>query len=718
VFLIALPDGANAVLGGGKDRDNCQGAFDGIEKQLQTEALGAFANSNSPSHTTFTNFSLKYQIFVEKAVWYRLCEGQAVLAADWQNENNEGVVFKNALNFAMKSEGLSSDKGDLPHDSAEERILNAKIQEVRENVNTVNRTISGAFLKKVLVSNLFDVPGFNYIHIEHASIVGDVDLNNEILRSSLILRDCLFWDEVNLSYFRTEHNIDLTGSSFVTSLTASRMWVGGSVLLSSEYIQQNATNKSVGKQQAAVLPALVKTPNASSESPYNDEGHGSIHRAYFSKINLSRSVIAGDLRIRNVDFYDDANFFGIEVGKTMELRNSTFNYMQIDAASIGKFEVIGSEFIVPDEEDPQNLVFSAASLTVVNNLDLIRLRVAGGMDLSSTKVGGSLRLEGLRGCREVLQKPMNVNMNGVAIAGDLRVGPAPLPPQSSTSLLDQSSLYCEQSAEETQGGKPVDMARLDKRQSAESGHPRGAVAADLPKNVSEQQEIIPMEWSPDSSMHLTHSNIGVIRTDFEERSWPGRLYLSGVTLNGFGMPYNYPASPDSPNIIVGFKTISKWLENVRKQLEFGHDPSVYKAMRAVFINSGQMEDAKMIAIEGKNMEKELAWQQGHYNRNLTLNAQNLLIGYGFALERTVFWALLLTAIGAIVFRSTTAWVTLGKPRGFSYSFDMLLPLIRLRGKHYDVDLEEEPQRVYFYIHKLLGYLIGFYLVAGLSGAIH
>src|SRR4051794_15034008 len=177
VFLIALPDGANAVLGGGKDRDNCQGAFDGIEKQLQTEALGAFANSNSPSHTTFTNFSLKYQIFVEKAVWYRLCEGQAVLAADWQNENNEGVVFKNALNFAMKSEGLSSDKGDLPHDSAEERILNAKIQEVRENVNTVNRTISGAFLKKVLVSNLFDVPGFNYIHIEHASIVGDVDLN-------------------------------------------------------------------------------------------------------------------------------------------------------------------------------------------------------------------------------------------------------------------------------------------------------------------------------------------------------------------------------------------------------------------------------------------------------------------------------------------------------------------------------------------------------------
>jgi hypothetical protein len=231
VVLITLPDGANAVLGGGEDRDKCQKAFDGIEKQLQTEALSAFNSLNSPSRTTFTNFSLKYQIFVEKAVWYRLCEGQAVLAADWQNENSEGVVFKNALNFALKSEGLSSDKVVLPRNSAEEKIRNAKIQEVRENVNNVNRTISGAFLKKVLVSNLFDVPGFNYIHIEHASIVGEVDLNNEILRSSLILRNCLFWDEVNLSYFRTVHNIDLTGSSFVTSLTASRMWVGGSVLL-------------------------------------------------------------------------------------------------------------------------------------------------------------------------------------------------------------------------------------------------------------------------------------------------------------------------------------------------------------------------------------------------------------------------------------------------------------------------------------------------------
>ena len=95
-LLIAFPGGANAVLGG-EDRAKCQKAFDGIQKELQEEALSAFNNSKSLSHTTFTNFSMQYQIFMEKAVWYRLCEGQPVLAADWLNENDEGVVFEGVV---------------------------------------------------------------------------------------------------------------------------------------------------------------------------------------------------------------------------------------------------------------------------------------------------------------------------------------------------------------------------------------------------------------------------------------------------------------------------------------------------------------------------------------------------------------------------------------------------------------------------------------------
>lgn len=53
--------------------------------------------------------------------------------------------------------------------------------------------------------------------------------------------------------------------------------------------------------------------------------------------------------------------------------------------------------------------------------------------------------------------------------------------------------------------------------------------------------------------------------------------------------------------------------------------------------------------------------------------------------------------------------------GFWYSLDMLLPVIQLRERHYtDVDLITWV-RYYFYIHKVIGYVLVFFVIAGLSG---
>ena len=51
---------------------------------------------------------------------------------------------------------------------------------------------------------------------------------------------------------------------------------------------------------------------------------------------------------------------------------------------------------------------------------------------------------------------------------------------------------------------------------------------------------------------------------------------------------------------------------------------------------------------------------------------------------------------------------------FVYSFDMLLPIIRLREKNYDIDIDGPPQ-FYFYFHKIMGYILASFLIAGLAG---
>jgi len=52
--------------------------------------------------------------------------------------------------------------------------------------------------------------------------------------------------------------------------------------------------------------------------------------------------------------------------------------------------------------------------------------------------------------------------------------------------------------------------------------------------------------------------------------------------------------------------------------------------------------------------------------------------------------------------------------GMAYSIDMLLPIIELDKSHYDISLEGWV-RVYFYVHKIFGYVLALFLIAGLSG---
>lgn len=53
-------------------------------------------------------------------------------------------------------------------------------------------------------------------------------------------------------------------------------------------------------------------------------------------------------------------------------------------------------------------------------------------------------------------------------------------------------------------------------------------------------------------------------------------------------------------------------------------------------------------------------------------------------------------------------------RGFVYSLDMFLPLIRLNEKNYDVKMTGSRQG-YLYLHKLLGWLLSAYVVAAVTG---
>ena len=92
---------------------------------------------------------------LEIAVWHHLCDRRSLLKDDW------GAILKK----------LSLQPETVPR-------------------------LDAIFIKAIIASNKFDVPDFDYIHIEGATVTSDLDLSHEILRSSLILRDCIFTGNV------------------------------------------------------------------------------------------------------------------------------------------------------------------------------------------------------------------------------------------------------------------------------------------------------------------------------------------------------------------------------------------------------------------------------------------------------------------------------------------------------------------------------------------
>ena len=153
----------------------------------------------------------------------------------------------------------------------------------------------------------------------------------------------------------------------------------------------------------------------------------------------------------------------------------------------------------------------------------------------------------------------------------------------------------------------------------------------------------------------------------------------------------------------------EWFDNwLGKQAAY--TPAPYQQLAAILREQGRSDDADEILYAGKERERAQS-SSLHY---LWLSVNKLFIGYGYH----VWWTLLGVAVLLL------AWVLFlwfsgegrkhGMPYGFIYSFDMLLPIIRLREKHYKIDLIG-CVRYYFYLHKIMGFVLASFLIAGLSG---
>ena len=203
-------------------------------------------------------------------------------------------------------------------------------------------------------------------------------------------------------------------------------------------------------------------------------------------------------------------------------------------------------------------------------------------------------------------------------------------------------------------------------------------------------------------MILRNTSVGALQDS--ENGWPDKLELDGFVYKQLGSIVE-GHSDSMANRPTG--SLIRWLEKQQP-----YSPHPYNQLAHVIRDLGKGDAADAVLYAGKERERSSALM----GESLWLFLKNWAIGYGYKIGRAIYWAILFVIAGAVIFRTSKEAKENRMPYGIAYSFDMLLPIIKLREAHYKIDLSGW-RRYYFFFHKISGYVLASFLIAGLSGLV-
>ena len=229
-------------------------------------------------------------------------------------------------------------------------------------------------------------------------------------------------------------------------------------------------------------------------------------------------------------------------------------------------------------------------------------------------------------------------------------------------------------------------------------------------------------WAPDAKLKLRNAKVFSWqhgRGDQEARRafvgdcyakaesngpWPKQLEISGFDYEQLG-----GLGGSGRSEILNPKRYDHLVKNWLKRDE-SYSPQPYQQLAKTVRSAGYRDMAKRILYESREEERKRAkgadW--------LWLTTLKLIMGYGYRYSNALYWVIGFVALGMIVLGITREGLRNKMPIGFFYSLDTLLPIVRLREYHQQVQLEGFA-RYYFYFHKLAGYFLASILIAGFSG---
>jgi hypothetical protein len=559
------------------------------------------------------------------------------------------------------------------------------------------RQLSASFLRDILSQEPYrDAIAVEGVRIVGALFQGALDLSFSCLKSHLWLERCRFEKAVNLT------GVQIDGWFFFED---------------SEIVEEDL----------AIVEQDKDTDSPSLDLRYAEiAGSVSMNRAFFKKnVDLTGATVTGHLSLTKATVEGRLNMIGLKAEKFISLDGATvegklnMSGLQVGQNLFMRAILKHDDRINRDDRLKRDPPFKRDAHVERNAC------FNGDVDLGSAKVTGHLDLFG-------------ATVKGQIILISAHIG--------SNLELSRANL----------GKLELSASRIDGELRLGSGEHRAP------------------QWCDDAHLNLRNVQVGAVQ-DSRDRdpnaeggwrdAWPrkkGGLELDGFTykrLGGFTGESETASGPqnkddiDCDMLARNIDWYIKWLER-----DNSYSPQPYEQLAAVFREAGEPVKAdKILYASRERARKQIQgepWPLISWVRRLGLNLLKLLkstigygmgillkpglrlwvrrlgftllkstIGYGIGIGyfRALWWVLGITLFGVAVLY-VSGQPDKGLDEGFygffdrlSYSLDQLLPIVELN-KKYDDDVKlNGVVKYYFYLHKLSGWALGSFLVAGLTG---
>jgi hypothetical protein len=540
-----------------------------------------------------------------------------------------------------------------------------------------NRVLSPGFLERILLHE----PYRSALPHQGVRIVGGwfkepLNLSNATLAQVLRLESSRFDADVKFIDFRSPYIISLDNSAFTGQLDMEGLQAGSS-------LSMNGANFSKVKLASAHIKGTLQMDSSVFTGDLDMDnlkvgGHLSMQdKTRFGVVILRGAKIDGALDMTGAVFASTLNMNSLKVGSHLFMRNEVhFDEVDLRGARIGgALDMDGSTFIKTLNMDSlkAGITLSMRKKARFSKVILRNAHVEGPILMTSSTFTGPLDMQGLR-------------VDALLIMTDVTV--------TSTSPINLSF------------GKIAAGLHLSANDPLPSLNLTNAeIGGEFRLGLND-----PLTWQPKAVLTLHNTTMTTVK--ILRDAWPGTLELDGFS---YGSLEFHPISTSN----MRNSEIVLFTGMLAKQLQYS--PNCYEHLANVLEKAGRKDDARTIRYTSQERERNDA--KGFQWWLLT--GLKTTIGYGYRYQYALYWTMGCIAIGMLVLalsniepwgkKPTTLSQGISYTLGiFFYSLGKLLPIVKL-DKRYDDPIPVNWVQYYFYIHQLIGYVLAFFLMAGLTG---